>query len=80
MPDLHRKLAAIMPARRSFCEGGFTDIVGYAALTYGDADRAIEMLCRHREILRPAIDKHKGWYLEESDYKLPTNFHKALTF
>jgi adenylate cyclase len=38
----------------------FTDIVGYTALMGSDEDRAIEMLCRHREILRPAIDKHKG--------------------
>ena len=48
------------PVLRSICEGGFNNIIRYATLTDGDADRAIEMLCRHREILRPAIDKHKG--------------------
>ncbi len=26
MPQQTRQLAAIMPARRSFCEGGFTDL------------------------------------------------------
>ncbi|MCK5207323.1 MAG: hypothetical protein KAQ79_04865, partial [Cyclobacteriaceae bacterium] len=68
------------PVHRSFCEDGFTDILEYTALTDGDADRAIEMLCRHREILRPAIDKHKGENPEESGYKLPANFHTTLTF
>ena len=34
-----RRLAAIMFARRSFCEGGFTDIVGYMALMGKDENR-----------------------------------------
>ena len=85
-----RRLAAIMlvfrsenvggPISCSLFKDGFTEFVGYTALRDGDADRAIEMLCRHREILRPAIDKHKGENPEESGYKLPANFHTTLTF
>ena len=58
----------------------FANIVGDIALTVGDMAHAIEMLCRNREILRPAIDKYKGEYLEKTGYKLPENFHTVLTF
>ena len=75
-----RSLCEGGPGLKKYSEGGCTDILEYAALTDGDADRAIEMLCRHREILRPAIDKHKGENPEESGYKLPANFHTTLTF
>ena len=38
-----RRLATIMSARRSHCEGGFTDIVGYTALMGSDEDRSFQL-------------------------------------
>ena len=45
-----RKLAAIM----------FTDMVGYTALMQDDEDKARELIERHRDLMRPHIDKHSG--------------------
>ena len=85
-----RRLAAIMlvfrsenvggPISCSLFKDGFTEFAEYTALTEGDTDSPIEKFCRNREILRPAIDKHKGENPEESGYKLPANFHTTLTF
>ena len=45
-----RKLAAIM----------FTDLVGYTALMQKDESRARELIQRHRELMKPLIEKHGG--------------------
>ena len=54
-----RRLAAIMFARRSFCEGGFTDIVGYTTLMGSDEDRAFELPGKNREIHSELIQVFK---------------------
>ncbi|HZW85322.1 MAG TPA: adenylate/guanylate cyclase domain-containing protein [Nitrososphaerales archaeon] len=45
-----RRLGAVM----------FTDIVGYSALASADERRALMLLEKHREVLRPVIKKHGG--------------------
>ncbi|TFB10339.1 adenylate/guanylate cyclase domain-containing protein [Candidatus Marinimicrobia bacterium MT.SAG.3] len=45
-----RKLAAIM----------FIDMVGYTALMQEDEDKARELIERHRDLMKPHVDKHDG--------------------
>ena len=45
-----RKLAAIM----------FTDMVGYTALMQEDETKARELIQRHRDLMKPHINKHNG--------------------
>ena len=49
-----RKLAAIM----------FTDMVGYTALMQKDESKARELIQRHRELMKPLIEKHGGKILQ----------------
>ena len=49
-----RKLAAIM----------FTDMVGYTALMQKDESKARELIQRHRELMKPHVDKHGGEILQ----------------
>jgi len=49
-----RKLAAIM----------FTDMVGYTALMQKDESKARELIQRHRDLMKPHIDKHNGDVLQ----------------
>ncbi|MCH7498301.1 MAG: hypothetical protein IH971_10675, partial [Candidatus Marinimicrobia bacterium] len=50
-----RKLAAIM----------FTDIVGYTALMGKDEQKALKLLHKNRDLLKPLIKKHNGEWLKE---------------
>ncbi|MCH8306311.1 MAG: hypothetical protein IIB94_14455, partial [Candidatus Marinimicrobia bacterium] len=49
-----RKLAAIM----------FTDMVGYTALMQKDESKARELIQRHRELMKPHVEKHGGEILQ----------------
>ncbi|MCH8305492.1 MAG: adenylate/guanylate cyclase domain-containing protein, partial [Candidatus Marinimicrobia bacterium] len=49
-----RKLAAIM----------FTDMVGYTALMQEDEEKARELIQRHRELMKPIVEKYKGKILQ----------------
>jgi len=49
-----RKLAAIM----------FTDMVGYTALMQEDESKARELIQRHRDLMKPLIEKHSGTILQ----------------
>ena len=49
-----RKLAAIM----------FTDMVGYTALMQDDEPKARELIQRHRELMKPLVEKHGGTVLQ----------------
>ena len=60
-----RRLAAIMSAHRSHCEGGFTDIVGYTALMGSDEDHAFEVLAKNREIHNQLLEKYNGTLIKE---------------
>ena len=51
----HRKLAAIM----------FTDIVGYTAIMAKSEHKALGILHRHRDILKPLIGEFNGEWLKE---------------
>jgi class 3 adenylate cyclase/tetratricopeptide (TPR) repeat protein len=50
-----RKLAAIM----------FTDIVGYTALMGEDESKALTLLQKNRDFLKPLIERHNGEWLKE---------------
>ncbi|UCH10887.1 MAG: hypothetical protein JSU61_03095 [Fidelibacterota bacterium] len=50
-----RKLAAIV----------FTDIVGYTALMGEDESRALQLLQKNRDFLKPLIEQHNGEWLKE---------------
>ena len=49
-----RKLAAIM----------FTDMVGYTALMQEDENLARELIERHRTMMKPVVEKHRGEVLQ----------------
>jgi len=49
-----RKLAAIM----------FTDMVGYTALMQDKEAKARELIQRHRELMKPLVEKHSGKILQ----------------
>ncbi|MCH8273117.1 MAG: tetratricopeptide repeat protein, partial [Candidatus Marinimicrobia bacterium] len=49
-----RKLAAIM----------FTDMVGYTALMQDDEPKARKLIQKHRELMKPLIEKHSGIILQ----------------
>lgn len=69
-----RRLAAIMPARRSLCEGGFTDIVGYTALMGSDEDRAFEVLGKNCEIHTKLIEQFGGTLIKEMGDRMLASF------
>lgn len=54
MDKPNRRLAAIM----------FTDMVGYTAMMEKDEPRARELIERHRELMKPLIEKHGGEVLQ----------------
>ena len=43
----------------------YTDIVSYAALMSKDKDRALQLLHKNRDFLKPLIEKHNGKWLKE---------------
>ena len=49
-----RKLAAIM----------FTDMVGYTSMMEKDEPRARELIERHRDLMKPLVEKHGGEILQ----------------
>ena len=49
-PKVERKLAAIM----------FTDIVGYTAFSAKDSQKALQILDKQSEVLKPILDNHNG--------------------
>ena len=55
MQTKKRKLAAIM----------FTDIVGYTALMSKNEENALQILQKHRDILKPLISEFNGEWLKE---------------
>lgn len=67
MSEQRCRQAAIMPARRSFCKGGFTDIVGYTALMGSDEGRAFEVLRKNREIHSELIQIFKRMLKKQNE-------------
>ena len=66
--DVQRKLAAIM----------FTDIVGYTALMAESEEKGLRVRARHRELVRPLVERYYGESIEargdESLSVFPTAF------
>jgi class 3 adenylate cyclase len=63
-----RRLAAIM----------FTDIVGYTALMAESEERAMGARARHRELVRPLVERHGGQWIEETGDESLSCFPSAL--
>ena len=62
MPEAqHRRLAAIM----------FTDMVGYTAVMGEDEPKALRLLQKNRDLLRPIIQKFNGEWLKEMTVPSP---------
>ena len=62
MPEAqHRRLAAIM----------FTDMVGYTAVMGEDEPKALRLLQKNRDFLRPIIQKFNGEWLKEMTVPSP---------
>ena len=58
MPQQTRQFTAIMPARRNFCVGGFTDIVGYTQLMGENESQALQLLRKNRNLHKSIINNH----------------------
>ena len=63
-----RKLAAIM----------FTDVVGYTALMGRDEEKAIQLLHKNRDLLKPLIKEHRGDWLKEIGDGTLSSFASAV--
>ena len=63
-----RKLAAIM----------FTDIAGYTALMAKNEKKALEVLQRKRDTIKPLVKKHNGEFLKEIGDGTLSSFHSAV--
>lgn len=64
----HRKLAAIM----------FTDIAGYTSLMGKDEKKALQILEKNRDILKPLIKKYNGKWLKEMGDGTLSSFNSAV--
>jgi len=63
-----RKLAAIM----------FTDIAGYTALMSHDEEKALQLLQKNRELLKPIIEQFRGEWLKEMGDGTLSSFASAV--
>ena len=69
MPEAQqRQLAAIM----------FTDMVGYTALMGKDEQKALQLLHKNRDFLKPLIQSHRGEWLKEMGDGTLSSFASAV--
>ncbi len=67
-PEVERKLAAIM----------FTDIVGYTALMAESEEKGLRVRRRHREVVRPLVERYLGEAIEARGDESLSVFPTAL--
>jgi TolB-like protein/class 3 adenylate cyclase/tetratricopeptide (TPR) repeat protein len=63
-----RRLAAIL----------FTDIVGYTALMAESEEKGLRARRRHREVVRPLVERYAGEWIEAPGDESLSTFHSAL--
>jgi TolB-like protein/class 3 adenylate cyclase/Tfp pilus assembly protein PilF len=63
-----RRLAAIM----------FTDIVGYTALMAESEEKGLRVRARHREVVRPLVERYHGEWIESPGDQTLSTFPTAL--
>jgi class 3 adenylate cyclase len=63
-----RRLAAIL----------FTDIVGYTALMAESEEKGLRVRRRHREVVRPLVERYAGEWIEAPGDESLSTFHSAL--
>ncbi len=63
-----RRLAAIM----------FTDIVGYTALMAESEEKGLRIRKRHREVLRPLVERFHGEWVQDVGDESLSCFQSAL--
>ena len=68
MAQEQRRLAAIM----------FTDMVGYTALTQANESRAMDLLAKHNDLLRPIFTRFKGREVKSIGDSFLVEFDSAL--
>ncbi len=69
MPEsTDRRLAAIL----------FTDVVGYSALMAADEERGLRVRERHRDVVRPVVERHRGEPVEVRGDECLSVFPSAL--
>jgi len=56
----------------------FTDIVDFTKISADDEHHALELINKHREILKPIVEKHNGEWLKESGDGLLLSFDSTL--
>jgi class 3 adenylate cyclase len=67
-----------MPTERRLAAIMFTDIVGYTALMAESQEKGLRARARHREVVRPLIERYHGEWIESPGDQTLSTFPTAL--